>query len=142
MCNSLSNRLLEIRKKLKITQKELANLTKVSQSNYSKYEKGIIEPSFSFITNIVNVLGISESWLISGEGEMLKQNNPVNGPVNSNTNNTSNPDIQQELISCQKELIQLRQQNSLLKEENKDLNTKIKEKLEKIIDLQDRLIKT
>jgi len=142
VCNSLSNRLLEIRKKLKITQKELANLTKVSQSNYSKYEKGIIEPSFSFITNIVNVLGISESWLISGEGEMLKQNNPVNGPVNSNTNNTSNPDIQQELISCQKELIQLRQQNSLLKEENKDLNTKIKEKLEKIIDLQDRLIKT
>lgn len=114
MCNSLSNRLLEIRKKLKITQKELANLTKVSQSNYSKYEKGIIEPSFSFITNIVNVLGISESWLISGEGEMLKQNNPVNGPVNSNTNNTSNPDIQQELISCQKELIQLRQQNATL----------------------------
>lgn len=138
MCNSLSDRLLEIRKKLKITQKELADLTKVSQSNYSKYEKGIIEPSFSFITNIVNVLGISESWLISGEGEMLKHENPINGPVNSN--NTSNLDIQQELISCQKELIQLREQNSLLKEENKELNIEIKEKLKRIIKLQDKLL--
>ncbi len=139
---AIYQRLIVMRKKLKLSQTELAKALNCSQPNISDYEKGKIALPISALSIISRTYNINMEWLVNGEGEMFKQNNTVNGPVNSNTNNTSNPDIQQELISCQKELIQLRQQNSLLKEENKDLNTKIKEKLEKIIDLQDRLIKT
>lgn len=128
-----------LRKKLKLTQGEMADRLKVSNITISRYESGKMTPAVDVISKIIDTFNINANWLFTGKGDIF---NTTDNNTCDDSNNTSNPDIQQELISCQKELIQLRQQNSSLKEENKDLNTKIKEKLEKIIDLQDRLIKT
>jgi transcriptional regulator with XRE-family HTH domain len=137
--------LLELRKKLKITQKELADLTKVSQSNYSKYEKGLIEPGYSFISKIVQLLNINPSWLISGEGEMfvgeLKTHKVKEyATKKEEVSDTYRKQLEEELKKAQEELVRLRERNSKLREENQELNDEIKERFREIIGLQGKLL--
>lgn len=134
---SIYQRLTEVRKKLKISQTELANLLNCSQPNISDYEKGKIALPISALSIISKTYNVSMEWLVDGEGEMFKQNNPV---IKVQPDAITKSQLEQELLACQKELLQLRKQNTLLKTENQELNAEIKEKLKKIIALQDKLI--
>ncbi|MCD4828840.1 MAG: XRE family transcriptional regulator [Candidatus Cloacimonetes bacterium] len=56
-----------------MSQNEIANRCGVSQSNYSKYENGVVEPSYSFLTKLVGSLGVHADWLLVGQGEMFEE---------------------------------------------------------------------
>jgi transcriptional regulator with XRE-family HTH domain len=145
MSNKLHDRLLAIRKNFKKTQKDMSYITKVSQSNYSKYEKGTIEPGYSFLTTIVDYFSISSDWLLTGHGEMFNTGGGVSsssrGSVGKEKKEEPSMDVlEKELFKCRMELEQLRKQNTLLKDKNEELNDEIKEKFRQVIGLQEKLL--
>ena len=50
-------KLKELRIERQKSQQEIANYLNISQSNYSKYELGTIEPGIEAITKIADFLG-------------------------------------------------------------------------------------
>jgi transcriptional regulator with XRE-family HTH domain len=72
MLETLNERLLYLRKMNNHSQKFVADFNNVSQSNYSKYEKGQVDPSLSFIVKILKFYSIDPNWLLFGEGEIFK----------------------------------------------------------------------
>ncbi len=69
----ISDRLREIRRKLGITQGELASLVGVSETTVWNWENGRREPRSSEINKLANVLGVSVSYLM-GEIDMDHEN--------------------------------------------------------------------
>ena len=51
------------------SQQDIADYLNISQSNYSKYELGTIEPSITLLIKIANFYGVSLDYL-------LERNNP------------------------------------------------------------------
>lgn len=75
-------RLKHIRKINGFNQKFIAEKVGSSQSNYCKYEKGVIDPNLSFIRKVLKLYNANPSWLINGEGEMMS---PVDDKKDSST---------------------------------------------------------
>ena len=61
----LSNNIRSIRKKLNLTQKELAKKANISSRTIQNYEKGLTPPSIKTIEKIALALGVSVERLIS-----------------------------------------------------------------------------
>ena len=68
----MNERLKEIRKLNKLTQEEFSKKIGITQSTVTAYECGNRVPSDSVILNICRAFNINETWLRTGEGEMLK----------------------------------------------------------------------
>jgi repressor LexA len=64
-------RLKQLRKHLKLSQKDLADLTKSFQHLISKYESGKVAPGSAFLDNLAKSTNVSLDWLLKGEGKML-----------------------------------------------------------------------
>lgn len=47
-----------------LTQRDMANNLKTSQSYYSRIESGRAKPGMSMIRNIANYAGVSESYIV------------------------------------------------------------------------------
>ncbi|MCS0823170.1 helix-turn-helix domain-containing protein [Cytobacillus firmus] len=62
----LAERLRELRKKNKMTQKDVANFLGISESGYGYYEQGRNEPSLETLRKLASKYGVSVSY-ISGE---------------------------------------------------------------------------
>ena len=45
-----------------ITQKQLAEITKLSQQHISKIEKGLVDPNYATLEKIANALGYKIVW--------------------------------------------------------------------------------
>lgn len=133
-----SKKLKSIRNKLGITQSQMADSLGIKQGSYSDIERGKSPITKSLELLVIYRFSINQEWIDSGNGPMFKQKLPDNRV--EVVSNSTKSEIEQELLACQKELIQLRQQNTTLKEENKELNIEIKDKLKKIIKLQDKLL--
>ena len=67
----MRERMQELRKALHLTQQEFADRLNVSRANIAGYEIGRRVPSDAVISLICREFNVSESWLRSGEGEML-----------------------------------------------------------------------
>ena len=72
----MNTRIKAIRKHFDLTQQEFADRLKVSRSNIATYETGKSSLSDSTVALICNEFNINETWLRTGEGEMLKQMTP------------------------------------------------------------------
>lgn len=68
---SIGDRILQVRKKLNLTQNQLAGQLGISQQHISHIEKGTKEPSELLIKHFCLLYGTSEEWLTTGEGEMF-----------------------------------------------------------------------
>lgn len=66
----ISSRLLEIRKHLGISRKELAEGMKISIGAYNKNEIGVTLPRFNALYHLSEHYGISMDWLLFNKGEM------------------------------------------------------------------------
>lgn len=71
MSTEFGKRLKAARKHAKLTQKELAPLTGMSQSNLSDLEN--TAHGSSFTVQIAEACDVNPHWLATGEGEMLDQ---------------------------------------------------------------------
>ena len=67
----MNNRLKEIRKALKINQKDFAAQIGIVQSGYSQIETGENALTGQNIKLICLIFGVNESWLRTGQGEMF-----------------------------------------------------------------------
>ena len=64
------DRLKELRKAEKLTQREFADKLGIKRSTISNYDIGRSEPSKSVISLICRTFSVSETWLRTGEGSM------------------------------------------------------------------------
>ena len=69
--NMEENRLQKIRKKLKLSQEEIADETNISYRAYTSYERGDRKPSFEFLVKLVEKYNVNLNCLIAGKGEMF-----------------------------------------------------------------------
>lgn len=68
---SIGQRILSLRKALKLTQEEFSLRLKISKGFLSNLEKGVRVPSDQLIRLISYEFSSSENWLETGEGEMF-----------------------------------------------------------------------
>ncbi len=62
-------RIAEERKKLGLSQEELANKLKISQKSVSKYERGTRRPSYETLLAMANIFGVSADYLLGNSTE-------------------------------------------------------------------------
>jgi transcriptional regulator with XRE-family HTH domain len=65
---ALGRRLRELRG-FELTQEEFANELGVSQSQLSKFERGVAAPPAEVLFFVKRRFGVSLDWLLTGEGE-------------------------------------------------------------------------
>lgn len=65
---SFGDRLREARKGRGLTGSELGDRTGIDNSTISRWERGQRAPGGSFVTKLARELGVTERWLMSGEG--------------------------------------------------------------------------
>ncbi len=141
----MNERLILMRKKLKLSQIALAKLLKCSQPNISDYEKGKVSVPISALQIISKTYNINLNWLITGEGNMFMGEDEPCKPKGDKSkkeevSDTYRKQLEEELKKAQEELVRLRERNSKLREENQELNEEIKERFREIIGLQGKLL--
>ncbi len=67
----MKSRLKELRKALKLTQREFGEKIGVARNTIAQYEIGTFAPSNPVITSICKQYGVNEKWLRTGEGDMF-----------------------------------------------------------------------
>lgn len=68
---TLIARLKELRKTLKMTQKDFASVLGIAQTSYCMIETGKNPLSDRYIKVLCSLYSVNESWLRTGEGEMF-----------------------------------------------------------------------
>jgi len=69
----MKDRIKKIRKELDLTQQGFAEKIGTTANVLTNYETGRRNPSASVINNICKTFDVNETWLRTGEGEMLVQ---------------------------------------------------------------------
>jgi len=70
---SITDKIIEIRKYKKLSQKDFACKTMISPSTLSEVESKKINPSSALLVGIANAFDdINIEWLLTGNGEMFK----------------------------------------------------------------------
>lgn len=67
----MNERIKELRKTLGLTQQEFADALRLKRNTVATYEMGRSIPSDAAIALICQKFGVNETWLRTGEGEML-----------------------------------------------------------------------
>lgn len=62
----LGARIRDGRRKLALSQDDIANLAQMNVSNYGKIERGLSNPTFHTVVRIASVLGVNPGSLIDG----------------------------------------------------------------------------
>ncbi len=73
----MKERLKEVRKYLKLSQKEMAEELGVPVTAISKYEIGRVKPASDMLIKINHKFKINLNWLLTGEGEMIIDRNSL-----------------------------------------------------------------
>ena len=68
----MNDRILAVRKALKITQQTMADALGLKPNTISAYEHGDITPSDRTISDICRIYNVNEVWLRTGVGEMFR----------------------------------------------------------------------
>ena len=66
----IGERLLQLRKKLGLSQLDMATHAQLSRTYIGHVENGIQNPSFAFLVKIARTFNISVDWLLFGSGQM------------------------------------------------------------------------
>lgn len=69
----LNERIKELRKELKLTQREFAERLGVSRDTIANIEGGRIDLKDIFTLSICREFNVNETWLRTGEGEMFEE---------------------------------------------------------------------
>lgn len=69
--NSFGNRLKVVRKRLGLTQTEIANRLEIKQNTYNNWENDQREPSVLILNKLVSLFGININYLVTGSGDLF-----------------------------------------------------------------------
>jgi len=73
----INKRLIEFRKKMKLSQQEIADTAQISRAYITQVETGRVNPSFKLLHKILLNYNLSINWLLSGKGEMIVSDNSI-----------------------------------------------------------------
>lgn len=108
----LGERIKYIRKRLSISQKEMANRLGIAISTYQYYERGEREVPSSILFKLTT-FGFDSRWLLLGEGEPYLKNDKVEGLIpNEAMESLSGFSDRQRALSINRELIELEKLDS------------------------------
>lgn len=144
---SIGSRIKQLRVHFNLTQKELADKLKISQSNLAKIETDVSKPSFDLLTNIMNIFHIDGHWLLTGEGEMLRSPDTAATPKPALNNlETQIKNLKEKLSILEKQLSDkdrhindLQDIISLLKQQIEQKDKQLSEKDQQISQLLDAI---
>lgn len=74
--NLISSRLVKSRKYADLSQVTAASEMGISPVTLNRYEKGHREPAINALVAMAKFYGVSQSWLLTGEGPMLENATP------------------------------------------------------------------
>ena len=60
----MNNRFKEVRKRMKLTQKAIADILNITNATYSRYEAGIMQPDPPTMCKIAEIFGVSIDYLL------------------------------------------------------------------------------
>ena len=123
---SIGQRLMKVRKSLKVSQVEMAKLLNCSQPNISEYEKDNIGVPISSLIIIRNTYNINLDWLLTGKGEMFLGQTSQTSEFQANNN---------ELEKQQKRLQDLQKQVDLLKKNIQEIDIEYDQEKKRSSDL-------
>ena len=72
----LKERIREVRKRKRLTQKMFGRRLDIKQPQLSRYERGISEPDYETIKKFYDIYNVNLNWLFSGRGDMFNATNP------------------------------------------------------------------
>lgn len=124
------DRLKLLRNKLDTTQKEMAKKIGVDRSTWTGYEKNARNPSLNLLNKIADETKCNLHWLLTGKGEIFISDHPPEEEKKD-----------KRLKELEKENAELRESISTLKGENIEMADKLRERLNEVILLQEKLIK-
>ena len=113
----MGSRIKQLRKVLKLTQKEFADQIGMSQSSIAMLEMDKRQLNAKTTRLICNVYSVNESWLTSGHGEMFCADRVENDLMN--IIQMLNSEMQQSLMSIAKQLLFV-QTNNIVEAEHID----------------------
>ncbi|WP_206458890.1 helix-turn-helix domain-containing protein [Anaerovorax sp. IOR16] len=119
--SDIGKRLEELIDFLQITKKDFARSIEYSPGNVTDWTKGRYKPSTKALSNIEKVYGVSQKWLLEGEGDMM---------IDTDFSNTDSR-INEELGSITDDEIQLIKTYRMLNDKQKG---KLEGYLERFID--------
>lgn len=86
---SIGERILNLRKELNLSQKELAEKTGITEASLSRYENNLREPKAEIIAKISEVLGCSTDYLL-GRTDNKKDYTSSNSKLSNDNNGFKN----------------------------------------------------
>ena len=69
----MNNKIKEVRKSLKLTQKKFGKNLNLSESHISNLEKGRVKLTARNIDDICSTYNVNSSWLENGDGKMFAE---------------------------------------------------------------------
>ncbi len=86
-----SEKLKDARKKMKLSQEEVAEIINTSRSNISKYETGFLEPNLSTLKQLCLLYRISADYLLDIDVKQITNENNIS--INQGNNGTATVNI-------------------------------------------------
>lgn len=79
--SDINTRIMQIMREKKLNKNSLSKILGISQPALKKIEDNNNAPSFKLLFEILsNFEDVSPEWLMTGKGNMIKENNPQNTP--------------------------------------------------------------
>lgn len=106
---NFSERFKQLRKKLNLSQEEIAKELNTGQKTISNWETGRNEPSLEALRTFCSNYNINSNWLLTGQGEMFF--NPVSASITftGESNFTANPTIIKSIDNLTRELQEVKE---------------------------------
>jgi transcriptional regulator with XRE-family HTH domain len=140
MGESFHSRLLRLRKKIGLSQVDMSTSLGISQSNYSKYEMGLVSPGYSFLTKLYSKYSVNIHWLLTGEGSMyLDQGSGSNNKDRVHEDRIR--ELEQQISALKKNISLLQAECNELSQKNQKLNSQLIKRLEELLSTKDELLR-
>ena len=69
---NFSERLKELRKSNKVTQKQMSDLLEITERNYQRYEYGLVDPTASNMATLADYFNVSLDYLIGRSDDQTR----------------------------------------------------------------------
>ena len=140
------NRIKKFRKKVRLSQQQIANQLNYTQPTISRYEKNLRMPDADFLEKMSTVYQLNINWVLTGKGKMfnyqyteISTQPKLEDEVNSIKNQLDTKII--DLKKAQDKNNELLHENILLQNENQILKNQVIQLMKEIVDCKNEIIK-
>jgi transcriptional regulator with XRE-family HTH domain len=120
----IGKRLARVRRKLNLTQEEMASKMSITQASYSRYEAGYNQPSWECVQVLKETYDINSDWLYSGVGDMFVTHKRQDTP----------PDTEAKINELINENVLLKKDVQKLDIQNREMGDELRARLTELLE--------